>query len=242
MCKECAIQYTNELIARRNKPKETPGLKKCCVCKLIKPIDCFYTNNRAKDGHSSKCKDCQRDYNVDYCQKNQFPLLDISSKVCKGCGQEKPIADFGRDKYRKDGHVDYCQECRAEQRLQRKLKYPNFSMYQNKRLKYGLSEEQFESMLKEQEGKCAICGNPEFKRNGKGEINSLSVDHDHTTLKNRQLLCNLCNAAIGMLRDDPEIAQRAADYLRRHKQSVCNVQSTPEPALDSHTISEYLVP
>jgi hypothetical protein len=39
------------------------------------------------------------------------------------------------------------------------------------------------------------------------------VDHDHKTGRVRGVPCFTCNAAIGQLRDDPEIARRAAAYL-----------------------------
>jgi hypothetical protein len=44
---------------------------------------------------------------------------------------------------------------------------------------------------------------------------SLAVDHDHTTGQVRGLLCIRCNRAIGNLRDDPDLAIRAAAYLKR---------------------------
>jgi hypothetical protein len=42
------------------------------------------------------------------------------------------------------------------------------------------------------------------------------VDHDHVTGRVRALLCNLCNAGIGHLRDDPQIMQAAIEYVRFH--------------------------
>jgi hypothetical protein len=44
----------------------------------------------------------------------------------------------------------------------------------------------------------------------------LSVDHDHATGRVRALLCHVHNTALGMLQDDPKMAEEAAAYLHRH--------------------------
>lgn len=77
---------------------------------------------------------------------------------------------------------------------------------------YGISHEEYEKMWEEQEGLCKICGNPESVKL-KGVVKLLAVDHCHSSGKVRGLLCNNCNRAIGMLKDDPEILRRAASYL-----------------------------
>lgn len=74
---------------------------------------------------------------------------------------------------------------------------------------YGISLADYEQMLVEQDGRCAICGQPPKDRR-------LAVDHDHETGRVRGLLCyGHCNRAIGLLRDNPELLRRAAEYLER---------------------------
>lgn len=68
------------------------------------------------------------------------------------------------------------------------------------------SEEEYDKLVEVQAGCCAICG-VEF---GDGKV---CVDHCHTTMKVRGLLCNECNTAIGFLQDNPQICMNAADYL-----------------------------
>jgi hypothetical protein len=80
--------------------------------------------------------------------------------------------------------------------------------------KYELSEigwtpEMYESAFISQGGVCAICGKPELKK-------QLSADHDHDTNEPRELLCQLCNAGIGMFLDSPKLLELAAYYLRKH--------------------------
>ena len=77
---------------------------------------------------------------------------------------------------------------------------------------YGITVERYAEMLKEQNGVCAICKQPETRiRNGR--LQELTVDHDHKTEVVRALLCSACNCAIGYMRDDPQLLIAAAEYL-----------------------------
>ena len=76
--------------------------------------------------------------------------------------------------------------------------------------KYGITEEQYQEMWLKQNGTCLICKTTKGTDERTGR---LSVDHDHLTDKVRGLLCGRCNMAIGLLRDDPTLARRVADYL-----------------------------
>src|SRR5271166_2629242 len=62
---------------------------------------------------------------------------------------------------------------------------------------YGLTKEEFESRIKQQDNKCAICLK-EFTK-------TPSVDHDHNTDKVRDLLCSSCNLILGHAHDDIRI-------------------------------------
>jgi hypothetical protein len=61
----------------------------------------------------------------------------------------------------------------------------------------------------EQQNKCAICDRIPKK---------LVVDHDHEDGQLRGLLCQQCNTAIGMLRDNAVLVRRALLYLEAHGQ------------------------
>lgn len=76
------------------------------------------------------------------------------------------------------------------------------------RKKYGITFEQYEVMYANQQGKCSIC----LKHKDR-----LAVDHCHSTGVVRGLLCRVCNTAIGMLKDDPTLVERALDYLTHHR-------------------------
>ena len=82
---------------------------------------------------------------------------------------------------------------------------------------YGITLNEYNTMLAKQGGVCAICNQPEtaISRWNPSIIKNLSVDHNHITGKTRGLLCGQCNTAIGRFKDDINILQLAINYLRR---------------------------
>lgn len=74
---------------------------------------------------------------------------------------------------------------------------------------YGLTIEDYERLLSEQNGVCAIC--KRVCKTGR----RLAVDHCHETGRVRGLLCANCNHVLGKLNDDVELLQAAVSYLRR---------------------------
>ncbi len=83
-------------------------------------------------------------------------------------------------------------------------------------LKRGTTLEEFEKAVVAQGNCCALCLKPESKK-FKGKVTRLAVDHDHETGKFRALLCSGCNTGIGLLKDDPTLLRRAAEYIEKHK-------------------------
>lgn len=80
---------------------------------------------------------------------------------------------------------------------------------QHLKRRYGITTEQYDKLLKDQNGLCKLCGNPSgFKNSNK----RLFVDHNHKTGKVRGLLCNGCNIALGKLDLDNWLTN-ALDYL-----------------------------
>lgn len=67
------------------------------------------------------------------------------------------------------------------------------------KLRFGLELSDYEAMLEEQGGRCAICREPERRLNRRGAPKALSIDHDHETGEVRGLLCQDCNHALGWL-------------------------------------------
>jgi hypothetical protein len=78
--------------------------------------------------------------------------------------------------------------------------------------KYGLTDATYAALLTSQHNQCAICASEQPR--GRGRFH---VDHCHATKKVRGLLCNNCNTALGLARDNPAILFAAANYLLRHQ-------------------------
>ena len=126
---------------------------------------------------------------------------------------------------------------------------------------YGVGLDWYNAQLNEQDGGCAICGDPPGTRR-------LHIDHDHSWKKVkiksfktgvadspwwasaeyhgvvnsssgktksealskmkeillrdsvRSLLCHRCNRPLILLRDKPELLEKAAEYLREHQNPV----------------------
>lgn len=81
---------------------------------------------------------------------------------------------------------------------------------------YGITLEEYDELLLQQNGLCAICGRfwTQFKK-------PFVVDHDHNTGAVRSLLCPACNTAIGLFQDDPVLLEKAALYLRKGGAGGC---------------------
>ena len=73
--------------------------------------------------------------------------------------------------------------------------------------------EEYQKMLIDQNGVCAICKHPPKKR-------ALNVDHNHKTGAVRGLLCFWCNKhLIGGRNESIELHLAAAEYLRKYKEA-----------------------
>jgi|ERR1041385_6604447 hypothetical protein len=90
----------------------------------------------------------------------------------------------------------------------------------HRRKKSGLTEEAFQALKRSQSNKCAICKQPEKWRGRHGGIAELSIDHDHKTGAFRGLLCKACNAALGLVKEDPFVAVALANYLIEKKGGI----------------------
>lgn len=69
--------------------------------------------------------------------------------------------------------------------------------------RYRLTEDDFWSLVAEQDSRCPICQ----------KAATLTVDHDHINGHVRGLLCGSCNRGLGFLRDNPVLAIAGWAYL-----------------------------
>jgi len=161
----------------------------------------------------------------------------LNKKKCTKCLKNKPFGDFAKDKYSKDGLTFRCKSCRNEQyndyykKSPEKQKNKNDSQKINRLIFYNsergvlssrrahlkrnfnLDIKDYDKLNASQNGLCAICNEPETYYRNK----VLSVDHDHETGRIRGLLCNTCNRALGLLKDNKNVLINAIKYLEKHE-------------------------
>jgi len=119
-------------------------------------------------------------------------------RVCSRCKNIFPIEEFAQSH-----HKNRCVSC---QNIMKK--------HSSLIAKYGISIDEWTEIVQKQGGGCAICHEISEK---------LCVDHDHSCCpaKNtcgkciRGIICDRCNRALGLMRDNPEIFLSASKYLRK---------------------------
>lgn len=110
--------------------------------------------------------------------------------------------------------VNSTKEARAE--YQREYRRKNKERVQGHEIKtrFGISLDDYNKMMEDQQGVCKICGLPESKLDHRSKLpRRLAVDHCHSTGKVRGLLCSDCNTALGLMKDNPKLLNEAIKYL-----------------------------
>lgn len=150
----------------------------------------------------------------------------MATKTCKNCLEEKNLKAFCTKKSSADGLSGKCRDCAISYARQYRKDSPEKTRATYKkrykriresalRRKYDISLEDYESMLKDQDGKCGICGT--MTPSNRKAVKHMYIDHCHTTGQVRGLLCSKCNSSIGLLNDDPALVRRAVTWLEEAK-------------------------
>jgi hypothetical protein len=126
--------------------------------------------------------------------------MELKFTLCKGCNT-KIFYGFNKPKNKR------CKTCYSIHRREQILKD-----------KYNISIEDYENLLIDQLGVCAICHKREATINTTGNAIRLAVDHCHKTGKIRGLLCSNCNTALGKFKDDISLLAKAIAYLTSHQE------------------------
>lgn len=90
-------------------------------------------------------------------------------------------------------------------------KHPDLRRANNLREKYGITTADYDRMLQEQDFRCAVCQRHHTEFNRRLAVDHLELDEKKLVFG---LLCVSCNEMAGRAKDDPEIAESLARYLR----------------------------
>lgn len=113
------------------------------------------------------------------------------------------------------GHL--CKVCASARAKKWYLDNPEKYFFNQIKAKYGITKEQYLTLVETQENKCAICNQAETTLNNwkEGEYKRLAIDHCHTTGKVRGLLCTRCNITLGAVKDNTALLIKMVDYLEK---------------------------
>lgn len=112
--------------------------------------------------------------------------------LCVSCGKQ-PVTDRAN-----------CDKCRT---YHSKKVGPTGRRKAALKSRYDISLDQYETLLKQQKGRCAICRKPPHRQH-------LHVDHNHSTGETRGLLCQRCNFQVGWVENHYETVM---PYIQRSK-------------------------
>lgn len=121
-------------------------------------------------------------------------------KICNVCNRLLPIDNFQKNQNGKNNRTvrrPSCNDCRdiidgvslsaKDKRDMERIK-PNYEIWE-----------------------CPICG----KRTIPGLTSKVVLDHDHSTGKPREWICDSCNTGLGRFKDNVKLIERAIAYLHK---------------------------
>ena len=167
-----------------------PTTKGCPRCKLFRPLAQFSKNKRRSDGLALWCKPCMKEYSAEWRTRP---------------GVKERTAQLSLARYHR---LSSDEKLRIQQR--------RYHMGRHLLTTYGITMDDYATMVEAQGGGCAICQAP--PREGR----RLAVDHDHACCAGprscgqcvRGLLCTTCNVWLGFY-ENKDWVSKADEYLAR---------------------------
>jgi len=134
-------------------------------------------------------------------------LLRHAGQPCLKCGQNP-----------RPSYSSWCKGCKTPYQKERYHARPDRWRRVALRRKFSITLGEYDRLLKQQDGKCAICSYvPQvgFGDGRKAGRRRLAVDHDHHTGLIRGLLCHMCNRGLPFFRESSDVLVHAAGYIKR---------------------------
>lgn len=162
------------------------------------------------------CRNCANDFTFTAKGGIARPLCEsceTSHKWCPSCGYALARPGFGPDSRTRDGLEGCCKQCKGRQASSRRIRGyrvdPRRDRLSKIKARYGINEADWDRMVVEQGGRCAIC---------EVATGALVVDHCHDSGRVRGLLCAPCNKGLGHFADDADKMVAAVAYLLTKRQ------------------------
>lgn len=135
------------------------------------------------------------------CSKcgGQYAKLIKGSRQCQPCRTAR--------------HREYCK--RVDYDKKRYWKNPQAERERHTIRKYKVTQADYDAMVKNQKGVCAICKRKQEK--------ALDIDHCHEIGAVRELLCSNCNRMLGYAKDNCQTLRSAINYLVSSRKSRRNL-------------------
>jgi hypothetical protein len=196
-CKKCVSIYRS--LRRIHKPKRATIvrlIKKCSSCKIEKPISEFGILKRSLDEHHSWCKECVKYRGIEYTKVYTKRHPERVKQSQKMSGHKRKY-----DEAAKEWHGAY----------RKKYQEKNRELMRSKRMfkRYGITQVEYDRLLKIQNHKCAICGKAK-----NGSRPHFDIDHNHESGRVRGLLCGSCNRGLGLIGDAIDRLLNTINYLK----------------------------
>ena len=152
--------------------------------------------------------------------------MDVIKNRKADCHPDRPHTAKGmcypcyKRKYHQEHAEVHCARSRKHYEVNKagKLRYQRHYFLKHQ---YGLSIDDYETMVASQNNLCAICQKPQTestkRRKSSRRVRDLVVDHNHITGEVRGFLCNKCNTGLWGVENE-EWLEKALNYLWKESQ------------------------
>lgn len=134
------------------------------------------------------------------CPRGHYAERKTDSSTCTEC-------ECFYDRKYKDSKKGQQYRIKYQSRIRGTEKAKTWARKTHLKRNYGMTLEEFDSMINDQKNNCKIC-------NDSFENTQPYVDHCHTTGNIRGILCKSCNQMLGFSKDNIIILKEAIDYLK----------------------------
>lgn len=140
----------------------------------------------------------------------------MKTKKCYTCKRRLAYSSFSISKANKDGLLGSCKKCDIIKSKTFRINNPEKVKHRKLMYSFGIGLDQYNDLMAAQGGVCAICKNKETSKDFRtNKERKLAVDHCHSSLVIRGLLCGKCNRFLGYAQDNIDILCHAIIYLNK---------------------------